>query len=181
MILHDVTRGCTPTMFCPDQELTRRQFVTFLWRAAGAPTPEYLGSEAFADVEEGAYADQAIGWAVSREVTKGCSAGSFGDPDWEFCPGQPVTRGQMATLLYRHVEADYPGRSTPYGDVESGSYYESGVAWLTDFQVVPGCGSQLFCPDRNATRAEAALFINGVAIRPHLWGPGNTSFIPQPD
>ena len=86
----------------------------------------------------------------------------------------------MATLVYRHVEADYIGAAPPYTDVEPDKFYTPSIAWLTDFGVVPGCGPTLFCPNRNATRAEAALFINGVAIRPHIWGPGNTSFIPQP-
>ncbi len=112
MILHRVTSGCTITMFCPENNLTRQQFVTFLWRAAGRPTPTYLGSEAFSDVTEGVYSDPAIGWAVSNGVTVGCTPGDFGDPGWRFCPTQHVTRGQMSTLLYRHVEADYPG-ATP--------------------------------------------------------------------
>ena len=53
------------------------------------------------------------------------------------------------------------------------------VAWRNDFGVAPACGPSLFCPNRDAPRAEAAVFINGVAIRPHIWGEGNTSFIPQ--
>ena len=181
MILHDVTSGCTTNMFCPDQNLTRQQFVTFLWRAAGRPTAPYLGSEAFTDVTPGGYAEQSIGWAVANEITKGCTPGQYGDPDWQFCPTQHVTRGQMATLLYRHTEADYVGADPPYTDVEPNRFYLPSITWLTDFQVVPGCGPTLFCPDRDATRAEAALFINGIAIRPHIWGEGNTSFIPQPN
>ena len=181
MILHKVTSGCATTMFCPDDNLTRQQFVTFLWRAAGRPTARYLGSEAFTDVTPGGYAEQSIGWAAANGITAGCTPGTFGDPDWQFCPTQPVTRGQMATLLYRHVEADYQGAAPSYTDVEPDRFYATSITWLTDFQVVPGCDSTRFCPNRDATRAEGALFINGVAIRPHIWGPGNTSFIPQPN
>ena len=180
MVLHDVTSGCASGRFCPGADLTRQQFVTFLWRAAGRPTAPYLGSTAFADVPEGGYAEQSIGWAVANDVTRGCTTGEFGDPDWQFCPTRPVTRGQMAALLYRHVEADYVGAGSSYRDVESDRFYAAAIAWLTDFEVVPGCQSNLFCPNRNATRAEAAVFINGVAIRPQLWGPGNTGFTPQP-
>ena len=176
MIQHSITQGCTSTRFCPDQDLTRQQFVTFLWRAAGEPTPAYAGSEAFEDVTEGIYSDRAIGWAVSNGVTVGCTPGAFGSPGWNFCPLQSVTRAQMATLLYRHVEADHIGQTIPYTDVEPGSYYANSVAWITDFGIAPGCGPELFCPHRNATRAEAAAFINGVFIRPHTWGPANTSF-----
>ena len=180
MVLNDVTSGCAAGRFCPGADLTRQQFVTFLWRAAGRPTAPYLGSAAFADVPEGGYAEQSIGWAVANDVTRGCTTGEFGDPGWQFCPTRPVTRGQMAALLYRHVEADYVGAGSSYHDVASDRFYAAGIAWLTDFEVVPGCESNLFCPNRNATRAEAAVFINGVAIRPQLWGPGNTGFIPQP-
>ena len=181
MILHDVISGCTTNLFCPDQNLTRQQFVTFLWRAAGKPTATYQGSEAFTDVAEGIYSDQAIGWAVSNGITMGCTPGPFGDPNWQFCPTQHVTRGQMGTLLYRHTEADYLGAAPPYTDVAPDAFYAASITWLTDFQAVPGCGPNLFCPNRNATRSEAALFINAVAIRPHIWGEGNTSFIPQPN
>ncbi len=86
----------------------------------------------------------------------------------------------MATLLYRHVEADYQGQPPHYTDVEADAFYTPAISWLTDFVVVPGCDLRLFCPNRDATRAEAAPFINGVAIRPHIWGSANTSFIPQP-
>ena len=99
MILHNVTSGCATNMFCPDANLTRQQFVTFLWRAAGKPTPPpYLGSEAFTDVQKDVYAEESIGWAVANGLTKGCTPGQYGDPDWQFCPTQPVTRGQMATF-----------------------------------------------------------------------------------
>jgi hypothetical protein len=179
MILHRVTSGCAPTRFCPDQNLTREQFVTFLWRASGRPVSDFSGSEAFADVTEGVYSDQAIGWAVSNRITLGCTAGAFGDADWRFCPSDPVTRGQMATLLRRHTEADYTGQSSVYTDVTPDDYYSEAVIWLTDFGVAPGCNPTRFCPHRDATRAEAALFIHGVAIRPHIWGEGNSAFLPQ--
>ena len=65
----------------------------------------------------------------------------------------------MATLLYRHTEADYQGAAPPYTDVEPDQFYAPSIAWLTDFGVVPGCAPNLFCPNRPATRAEAAQFI----------------------
>ena len=167
-------------MFCPDASLTRQQFVTFLWKAAGQPAPPYLGSEAFTDIQKGGYAEQSIGWAVAEGITKGCTPGEHGNPGWEFCPTQPVTRGQMATLLYRHTEADYIGKVPSHADITSDDFYAVSAAWLNDFRVVTGCQPNMFCPNRNATRAEAALFINGVAIRPHIWGEGNANFIPQP-
>ena len=179
MILHDVTSGCAPELFCPQADLTRQQFVIFLWRAGGRPAAPYLGSEAFTDVRPGGYAEQSIGWAVANDITRGCTPGDYGTPNWRFCPQQPVTRGQMATLLYRHVQADYLGNIPSHSDIAPDDFYAVSVAWLTDFNVIPGCDPNLFCPNRPATRAEAAQFIHGIAIRPHIWGLGNTSLIPQ--
>ena len=178
MANHNITKGCAVRQFCPDRDLTRQQFVTFLWRAAGEPPATHLGSEAFADVHEGAYSDEAIGWAISGEVIEGCTPGTLGDQDWNFCPQQPVTRGHLATLLYRHVEADYIGQTAPYTDVAPDSDYANSVAWIHDLEIAAGCDTDLFCPDRNATRAEAAALMNGVAARPRAWGPGNNSFPP---
>ena len=178
MIHQGTTRGCSPTMFCPDRNVTRQQFVTFLWRAADRPVPDYLGSDAFADIEEDVYSDRAIGWAVSEGVTVGCTPGSMGEESWKFRPEQSVTRGQMAALLYQYAETEYTSASSSYTDVEPDGFYTDGIAWLTDFEVVSGCGPGLYCPNRDATRAEAALFIHGVATRPHIWGPGSTPFNP---
>ena len=178
MVLNEITSGCSPNRFCPDANLTRQQFITFLWRAAGRPKAPYLGSQAFVDAPEGGYAEESIGWAVATGVTRGCGPGQYGDADWRFCPQQPVTRGQMAALLFRQAEADHVGAAPPHTDVAPDRFYAPGIVWLTHFQVVPGCGPNLFCPDSNATRAEAALFINGVAIRPHIMGQGNTFFTP---
>ena len=59
--------------------------------------------------------------------------------------------------------------------IDPGDFYAPGVAWPAGFGVVPGCGPGLFRSDRNATRAGAALFIDGVAIRPHIRGGGGAS------
>ena len=45
----------------------------------------------------------------------------------------------MATLLYRHVEAEYIGATLPYTDVQPDRYYAESITWLTDFQIVSGC------------------------------------------
>ncbi len=168
--------GCGEVLSCPNRNVTREEFVTFLWKATGKPLVPYSGSEAFVDVEEGGYADASIGWAVSTGVTVGCSSGSFGDEDWRFCPEELVTRAQMATFLYRFVDAVYVGQPG-FVDVEADSSHATGVAWISHFQITSGCNTDMFCPHRSATRAEAATFIYAVAVRSNSWGPGNTSFL----
>ena len=101
MIRNSVTVGCSDGAFCPDEPVTRRQFVTFLWRAAGSPEPDQAGSDTFSDVTTGDYADKAIGWAAEREITAGCAPA-------EFCPGDTTTRAQAAAFIHRYHTSTAP-------------------------------------------------------------------------
>lgn len=88
-----ITSGITTTTFVPDEACTRGQVVTFLWRAAGKPTPTTT-SHNFTDVREGGFYFKAMLWAVENGVTSGTSK-------TRFSPEEPCTRGQVVTFLYR--------------------------------------------------------------------------------
>ncbi len=97
MLENEITTGTSPTTFAPDEQLTRAQFVTFLWRAAGRPmatTPH-----AFADVDEASFANDAVSWAAEVGITAGTSP-------TEFSPNAPATRGQIAAFLRRFSDLD---------------------------------------------------------------------------
>jgi hypothetical protein len=95
MVENKITTGTTSTSFSPSRTLTRAQFVTFLWRAAGRPDP--MSSLEFEDVDPGSYAATAIAWAKFVGITSGTSA-------TEFSPDATATRGQMAAFLHRFVD-----------------------------------------------------------------------------
>ena len=101
MLKNNVTFGCSDGSFCPTEPVTRQQFVTFLWRAAGSPAPENAGSDTFGDVAAGGYADNAIGWAIEHQITVGCT-GSAEEVDRQFCPDDPTTRAQAAAFIHRY-------------------------------------------------------------------------------
>ena len=102
--------------------LTRARFLEDLWRVSGRPAVD--GSLPFDDVPENAgYAD-AIRWAFDSGIVNGYGDGRFG-------PDDPVTREQMAAMLYRSAQAlgqgfrgmwyfllDYPDadRISPWAD-----------------------------------------------------------------
>ena len=88
-----ITGGTTATTFSPNATCTRAQVVTFLWR--------YSKEDAsilpmFTDVAEGDYYYGAVAWAVENGVTTGVT-------DTTFAPGNPCTRGQIVTFLYRYM------------------------------------------------------------------------------
>ena len=176
MLAHGITAGCAPGMFCPSSPVTRQQFVTFLWRAAGSLDPAEAGSAVFGDVAEHSYADAAIGWAFENRVTAGCKTAS---PDEQamFCPAAPVSRAQAATLLYGYVRAEPSGRAGVFNDVDPDSYYAAPVGWMTAHQITVGCTETEFCPHRTATRAHAAAFLYRVAQRPDSWGAASTGIL----
>lgn len=86
-----VTAGVAADKFGVNDPCTREQFVTFLYKAVGAP--EVSASKAFADVAADAWYAKPVQWAVDLGITAGVSADAFG-------VGQPVTRAQTVTFLY---------------------------------------------------------------------------------
>ncbi len=103
MLENGITTGTSPTTFAPDDALTRAQFVTFLWRAAGRPaagTPH-----TFADVAATSFANDAVSWAAEVGITTGTSA-------TEFSPDATATRGQIAAFLKRFADLE-PAEPAP--------------------------------------------------------------------
>ncbi|MCD8195739.1 MAG: S-layer homology domain-containing protein [Lachnospiraceae bacterium] len=87
-----ITNGVGNELFDPEATCTRAQIVTFLYRYANSPAAE--GGSAFADVESGAYYEDAVVWAEQNDVTNGTS-------DTTFSPNNACTRAQIVTFLYR--------------------------------------------------------------------------------
>ena len=91
-----ITFGCDPndrTRFCPDRFVTRGQMAAFLTRAYNLPPA--ANPAAFVDVAAGAWYAQDVANLAATGITKGCGDGT------RFCPSNDVTRGEMATFLYR--------------------------------------------------------------------------------
>jgi hypothetical protein len=96
-----VTKGCNPpdnTEFCPDDFVTRGQMAAFLVRAFGYSDDG--GGDRFTD-DDGSVFEGDIDRLATAGVARGCNP-----PDnTEFCPGDFVTRGQMAAFLARAFAA----------------------------------------------------------------------------
>ena len=85
--------GTSDTTFAPEETITRAMFVTILARYAKAET-DNNAETAFTDVPAGQYYTGAVAWAAANGIVNGTSAVTF-------APNDPVTREQMAALLYR--------------------------------------------------------------------------------
>lgn len=87
-----ITDGCGGTNFCPDKDVTREEMASFLVRGFKlAPS----GTDMFVD-DESSIHEANINALGAAGVTTGCNTA-----EKLYCPTNPVTRGQMATFLYR--------------------------------------------------------------------------------
>ena len=107
----------------------------------------------FADVATNDYYYEAVKWAVKNGITTGVGGNLF-------APGQPCTRAQIVTFLWRAAGSPEPkGTAVGMTDVVSGSYYEKAVAWAIENGVTTGTTATTFSPDATCTRAQAVTFL----------------------
>ena len=145
-----ITGGVGNGLFAPNQPCTRAQIVTFLWRAAGSPTPKHMSS--FADVPADAFYAKAVAWAVENGITGGTGEGKFS-------PNATCTRAQSVTFLYRAAGSPKVSSSAEFGDVATNAYYADAVAWAAKNGITGGIGGGLFGSDNDCTRAQIVTFL----------------------
>ena len=152
-----ITLGTDDEHFSPDADCARGQLVTFLWRAAGKPKAEQ--AVLFSDVGADAYYGEAVRWAAALGIVTGYSDGCFG-------PGDPITRQQMAVMLYRFARAlgmetvQSGADARGFDDFERVSAYaEEAIAWAADAAILRGSDNRLM-PQAPCTRAQMVTMLN---------------------
>lgn len=146
-----IASGTGRYTFSPNAVCTRAQTVTFLWRAAGSPLPRYRVCP-FTDVQPSDYYYNAVLWAVEQGITTGLNATTFG-------PDVTVTRGQVATFLYRAASAAKPSTFNPFTDVKTTAYNYGAILWAYDNRITTGTSDTTFSPDAYCTRAQIVTFL----------------------
>lgn len=96
MAVRQIMLGCGSGNYCPGQPVTHEQMAAFIIRVLGEFSPETPTSQRFDDVPPSNPFYAFIDRMAVRGITLGCSA----SPPL-YCPGQAVTRGQMAAFLVR--------------------------------------------------------------------------------
>ena len=137
----------------------------------------------FADALPDAWYWKWVEGFYAQGITTGCAAGPL-----QYCPDRAVTRAEMAVFLLRAKE----GLSTPTPS-QSGMFADVPVSgkewmkpWIEEFYVegiTTGCGASplQYCPEREVTRAEMAVFVlrakHGASYQPPA-GTGIFSDVP---
>ncbi len=112
---------------------------------------ETTTTQRYNDVAQNAWYYDAIEFVSEEGLMQGTATKVF-DPEL------PITRGMMATVLYRLSGANTK-KTSKFADVASNSYYTNAIAWATDNGIVTGVGENLFEPDREIKREELATMI----------------------
>ena len=146
--------GTSDTTFTPGGTMTRGMLVTTLYRMAGSPSLENedLGYP-FADVPGDAWYADGVYWARLAGVVGGYSEDQFG-------PDDPITREQIAAILWRYAGSPAAESGTDFADEGSISAYATqAVDWARANGIVNGVEDNRFLPQSSATRAQVATIL----------------------
>jgi len=167
LLHYGVSGGCTADAYCPATAATREQMAVFVLVAkegAGEPPPA-CAAPVFGDVPASSPFCRFIEELARRGVVGGCGGGNY-------CPGQAVTREQMAVFTLRTLDPslDPPACGTPvFADVPASSPFCRWIEELARRQVVAGCGGGNYCPTQPVTREQMGVFI-GATFGLSLYG-----------
>lgn len=160
-----IFNGVSQTSFAPNQAMTRAMFVTTLYRitdpALISAACSSMTETEFADVEPGAWYEEAVKWAAQCGIV-------IGYPDGRFGPSDSLTREQLAAILCRY--AKWCGLDVSSGlsleafpDAPSVSAYaHDAICWAYGSGLIEGAaigGKVVLLPGGTVTRAQAAVVI----------------------
>lgn len=144
--------GTSDLTFSPEMTLTRGMVVTILWRINGSPVVNYAMD--FTDVSPDDYYAEAVRWAQSEKIVNGIG-------DKLFDPDSPVTREQLAAIIYRCVQRSGGGFTgmwyfpLNYADAsEISSYADEAMHWCVMNGIIESDDDNNLRPTAPASRAE---------------------------
>ena len=145
--------GTSATTFEPNTSTTRAMVVSMLARLENVTSAESAG---FSDVSGSDWYATAANWAAGEGIV-----GGFGDGSFQ--PNAPITREQMASILYRYAAykgMDVSTRATLDGYIDQPSAWaEDVMQWAVAEGLLTGVSEDRLQPQGPATRAQvAAIF-----------------------
>ena len=153
-------KGTSNDTFSPDTTISRGQIITILYRLDGEKNlPDSSEVLPFPDVSNSWHSD-AVHWATHEGIINGYNNGKFS-------PNDPVTREQIAVILWRY--AKYAGYEMSTGKTmnmfsfdDASDISEFAIApmqWAYGHSIINGTSSTTLSPQGYATRAQFAAII----------------------
>ena len=104
------------------------------------------------DVSENDWFYEDVKYIVTGGLMNGTDSGTFS-------PESPLTRGMVATILWRLEGRPSTSSTTPFSDVPEERYYTEAIAWAAENNIVTGYGDGKFGPDDTITREQFAAIL----------------------
>ena len=142
--------GTTATTFEPGGTTTRAMLAQILYREAGSPAVS--GNDTFTDTQEGAWYADAVLWATQAGVISGYGDGRFG-------PNDPVSREQIAVILWRYAGSPAAQGEDFADEASISTWAADAVDWARSAGLMTGQEGNRFAPQASATRAETAVIL----------------------
>lgn len=155
---NNVTNGCNPGIYCPDNNTTRGEMAAFIIRSLYGETFPFPQTPYFSDVTPAHTQFKYIQKMREQGFTVGCTTTTY-------CPGESVTRGQMAVFLVRARLGIASGTNFPFpnsgyfGDVSTINSFYPFIQKLKQMGFTAGCTATTYCPDNPTTRGQMAVFL----------------------
>lgn len=148
----DLMVGTSQTTFEPDAVITRGMIVTILWRLEGSPIVDH--PMVYDDVNLEDWYGDAVRWADSIGVVTGYGNNKFG-------PNDPITREQMAAMLWRYAGSpDADGSLSDFADgAQTSDWAQPAMIWAVAQELLTGVDQNQLEPQGQATRAQAATIL----------------------
>ncbi|MCY4069233.1 MAG: insulinase family protein [Acidimicrobiaceae bacterium] len=146
---------------CADEPLLRWELAVWLVRNFDRNDPAAIDDSRFADV------DPAVWWAPYAErLAELGFAPTCSDEPLNFCGGEPITRGETASVLVSAFKLG-PSERLWFADVNSEHPHVDAISRLAAARITAGCHTSpaRFCPDHDITRGQAAALL---AVARHL-------------
>ena len=153
--------------FDPNSSITRAEFAQTLYSHMGKPEIDITNAKSlFPDLVEGQWYIAAVLWAKENGIVSGYGNGNFG-------PNDPITREQLALMLYKYMKLRHYGCSyiinASDGFMDSdkiSSWAKEAMDWAVADEIMAGKGTsgspiseRMLDPKGQATRAECAAMI----------------------
>ncbi len=153
-------QGVADRMFDPESTITRAEFVTILDRAMGY---EQVSENSYADVAEGDWFYTYVAAAKKNGLLESLPVADG------FKPDQPITREEMATIIYNAIKATgkndewvakLPDDYKNFTDTDKVSdYAKKALQYLIQTGIIKGTTETTVSPEETATRAQAAVIL----------------------
>lgn len=167
-----IMKGTSNTEFMPGRTLTRGEAVTALYRISGSP--EIVGESHFTDVPSGEYYYIPVLWAEENGIVTGMTESTF-------CPKDPITREQIATIFFRYYatfidkEVSFSGDLSAFPDQDMVlEYARDAISWAVDCKLMRGIADSItvrLAPKASTTRAQLAALLTRLCAMDGVMNP----------